>query len=52
MAAAIAVIRKLNQRRLERKDADEDDLLDNLKARLPPKETWDSELFLGMLVLG
>jgi hypothetical protein len=27
-------------------------LLEDLLARLPPKESWDAELFLGVLVLG
>ncbi len=52
MAATIAAIRKLNKRKIEEEDEDTEDLLEILTARLPPKETWDSELFLGMLVLG
>jgi hypothetical protein len=52
MAATILALRKLNQRRAEGDDADEGLMLDSLTARLPPKETWDSEHFLGVLVLG
>ncbi len=52
MAATIAAIRKLNKRKVEGDVEEKDNLLENLTARLPPRETWDSELFLGMLVLG
>ncbi len=31
---------------------DTDNLLENLTARLPSNDTWDSELLMGMLVLG
>ena len=52
MAATIAAIRKLNKRKVEGEEEDADDLLDKLTARLPPKDAWDSEHFLGLLVLG
>ena len=52
MAATIAAIRKLNKRKIEGDDEDTDNLLESLTARLPPKETWDSEHILGLLVLG
>jgi len=52
MAATIAAIRKFNKRKIEGDDDDGDNLLENLTARLPPKETWDSEHILGLLVLG
>jgi hypothetical protein len=53
MAATIAAIRKINRRKVEEDDdSDTENLLQKLTARLPPEETWDSEHFLGMLILG
>jgi hypothetical protein len=52
MAATIAAIRKLNKRKVDGESDDTDNLLSNLTTRLPLKDTWDSELILGMLVLG
>jgi hypothetical protein len=52
MAATIAAIRKFNKRKVEEDDEETDNLLENLTAKLPPKETWDSEHILGLLVLG
>jgi hypothetical protein len=52
MAAAIAAIRSMNQRKAGEVDSEDEDLLENLIAKLPPPETWDSEIALGMLVVG
>jgi hypothetical protein len=52
MAATIAAIRKFNKRKLDEEEEDTTSLLEILTERLPPKETWDSEHILGLLVLG
>jgi hypothetical protein len=51
MAAAI-LFRKRKARALQNEHEEEEILLDNLTAKLPPKEIWEAELFLGILVLG
>ncbi len=52
MAAAIAVIRQINQRKIARDDACEEGLLLELIVRLPAQELWIEEHILGILVLG
>jgi hypothetical protein len=49
MAAAILL---RNARILQDDDDEEENLLENLTAKLPPKETWEAELLLGIHVLG
>jgi hypothetical protein len=34
------------------RDGNDEDVLENLTAELPPKETWEAELYLDTLVLG
>ena len=46
------VIRKLDISNFYADKNDEKSLLDDIVAKLPPKESWDAELFLGVLVLG
>ncbi len=52
MAAAIAVLRKINQRKIAKDEADEEGLPTELISRLPPKELWVEEHLMGILVLG
>jgi hypothetical protein len=52
MAAAIAILRKANQRKIAEEDASEENLNLELTIRLPPKEFWIEEHVLGILVLG
>ncbi len=52
MAAAIAAIRSMNTRKAADDVSDDEDLLDHLVMKLPPRDTWDSEIALGMLVVG
>ncbi len=52
MAAAIAVLRKINERKIAKDEADEECLPTELTSRLPPKELWVEEHLLGILVLG
>jgi hypothetical protein len=52
MAAAIAALRKINQRKVEGEEASDDNLLLDLTTRLPPQELWIEEQVLGILVLG
>ena len=51
MAAAI-LLRKRTAQILHDDDDDDNSLLENLTAKLPPKETWEAELLLGIHVLG
>ena len=51
MAAAI-LFRKRKAQALQNDDGEEEGLLENLTAKLPAKEIWQAELFLGILVLG
>jgi hypothetical protein len=51
MAAAIAAVRA-NKSPIFDDAAIEESLLDALVSKLPSKETWDAEFFLGVLVLG
>ncbi len=51
MAAAIAALRKINQRNIVKDEAGEDGMLLGLITRLPPKELWVEEHDLGILVL-
>jgi hypothetical protein len=51
MAAAI-LLRKRNARILQDDDDEEESLLENLTAKLPPTETWEAEMLLGIHVLG
>jgi hypothetical protein len=51
MAAAIAAIRDMNRRKAA-DDGSDDDLLEHLIVKLPPRDTWESEIALGMLVVG
>jgi hypothetical protein len=51
MAAAV-LLRKRNALSLQAEDEDEESLLDNITAKLPPKEIWESEMLLAILVLG
>jgi hypothetical protein len=50
MASTIAAIRK--NRAISEQEPEEENLLDNLISRVPPKQTWDAEFILGMLVHG
>jgi hypothetical protein len=52
MAAAIAVFRKINQRKIAEEEAGEENLLLDLITRLPVKDFWIEEHVLGILVLG
>jgi hypothetical protein len=52
MAAAIAVLRKINQQKIEKEGAGDENLVLNLTTRLPPRELWIEEQLLGILVLG
>jgi hypothetical protein len=52
MAGAIAAIRKMKKRKPADNDSDDEDLLEHLIVKLPPQDTWDSEIALGMLVVG
>ena len=52
MAAAIAVIRKFNQRKIAKEDTGDENLLLDLVTKLPLKELWVEEHILGILVLG
>jgi hypothetical protein len=52
MAAAIAILRKVNQRKIAKEDASDENLHLELTIRLPPKELWIEEHVLGILVLG
>jgi hypothetical protein len=50
MANTIAKIR--SQRDISQEETDGEGLLDDFISRVPPKETWDAEFCLGMLVSG
>ena len=54
MASAIAAVRNGGSKpTVLLEDAEEEEsLFDALVTKLPPKETWDAEYFLGILVLG
>jgi hypothetical protein len=47
-----AAIRQKSKSRHVIVEADTENLLDNLVSKLPPRDTWDAEFFLGILVLG
>jgi hypothetical protein len=51
-SAIIATIRVRNNRKLAEEEADGELLLENLISKLPPAETWDTELSIGVLVVG
>ncbi len=52
IAAAAAVRNGANKSTPLEDTAEEESLFDTLVSKLPPKETWDAEFFLGVLVLG
>ncbi len=52
MAATIAILRKVNQRKLAQENASDENLFLELTIRLPPQEKWIEEHVLGILVLG
>jgi hypothetical protein len=54
MASAIAAVRGNgpNKPQVYEEAEEEESLFDALVSKLPPKETWDSEFLLGVLVLG
>jgi hypothetical protein len=52
MAAAIAVLKKINQRKIDAEEANDANALLDLTTRLPSQELWIEEQFLGILVLG
>jgi hypothetical protein len=49
--AAFAAVRA-NKPQIFEETAAEESLFDTLVSKLPSKETWDTEYFLGVLVLG
>jgi hypothetical protein len=51
MAAAISAVRNNMNKPSIFEDTDES-LFDTLISKLPTKDTWDAEFFLGILVLG
>jgi hypothetical protein len=51
-SAIIATIRSRNNRKLAEEEADGELLLENLISKLPPAETWDTELNIGVLIVG
>jgi hypothetical protein len=53
MAVAFAAVRNgANKPPVFEDTVEEESLFDTLVSKLPPKETWDAEFLLGVLVLG
>ncbi len=46
------VMRKLEISNFYTDNSEEKSLLEDIVAKLPPKESWEAELFLGVLILG